>query len=69
MGTIEILDAKMIRTMSRGHYKIVFEFVYDNDVYDAFIRTTDSELFDNQDRTVDDLLEHIGGIDKLIDYV
>lgn len=66
---ITIKSIEMYRGNGYGQYKIVVEFTYDGESHKVSIHSTDSQLWDNDEKTPEMLLNHIGGEDRLLGMI
>lgn len=66
---ITIKSIEMYRGNGYGQYKIVAEFIYEGETYKVSIHSTDSQLWDNEERDAQMLFDHIGGEDGLLSRI
>lgn len=66
---IQITNIEMVRSSGYGQYVIAVDFIADGNKHSLSFHTTDSLLWDNDDKTDADLLLHIGGEQALLDRI
>lgn len=66
---LKISDIEMVRASGYGQYSIKVKFEAYGEQHKLSFHTTDSQLWDNDDKTDDDLLLHIGGEEALLDRI
>lgn len=69
MINFSLLSIDMLRSHGYGQYNIVVEFLAYNEKHRLTFHSTDSQLWDNDEKTVGDLLNHIGGEQALLDRI
>jgi protein-disulfide isomerase len=68
MNTL-VKSIEMARGNGYGQYKIVVEFSFEGESYKKSFHTTDSELWDDDAKTSEMLLDHIGGEQRLLETI
>lgn len=64
-----ILDIRMVRSHGYGQYRIEVEFSAEGKSFKKSFHTTNSLLWDNDEKTKEDLLKAIGGMDALLEDI
>ena len=66
---IEISKIEMVRKSGYGQYAINVSFSVNGEEFDRSFRTTDSQLWDEDCKTDEMLLNHIGGEERILDTI
>jgi hypothetical protein len=66
---LKIVSIDMVRGSGYGQYSIIVHFTYEMVKYKKSFHTTDSELWDSEEKTSETLLNHIGGESRLLDTI
>lgn len=66
---ISIKSIDMVRGNGYGQYSIVTEFTFEGESFQKSFHTTDSKLWDNDEKTPEMLLAYIGGEERLLETI
>jgi hypothetical protein len=66
---ILIVDSEIIRKSGYGQYSIRFEVSYNGTCQAVSFHSTDSQLFDEDEKTEEMLLNAVGGIDEILNVL
>ncbi len=64
-----ITDAEMVRRSGYGSYKINFEILIDGDYYKKSFNTNDSQLWDEEGKTTERLVNAVGGMEAILETI
>ena len=64
-----ITDAEMVRKSGYGSYKINFEILIDGDYYKKSFNTNDSQLWDEEEKTTERLVNAVGGLEAILETI